>query len=103
MKKVIGPADEFYRVRLFEIICEFPAELDWKEGISYFPPPPEEGKSLRKFLIEFVDIENKRVYPWRYFVNKAEALKAFEQAQEDLTTLTKSRLEKKYLFLPKNI
>lgn len=102
MPKVIGPANDFYRVRLFEIICEFPAELDWKEGASYFPPPIEEGKSLRKFLIEFVELETKIVYPWRYFVDKDKALKAFEEIQEDLTTLTKSQLEKKYLFLPKS-
>ncbi len=101
MVKIIGPANEFYRARLFEIICEFPAELDWKEGISYFSPPPEKGKSLRKFLIEFVELESRKAYQWKYFINKQEAIKAFEEVQEDLSTLTKSQLEKKYLFLPK--
>jgi hypothetical protein len=103
MRKAFGEAKDFYRVRLIEVWEEKPAEFDWKEGASYFPPPVEKGQSLKAYRLEVVEIDSGKCYPLKSFREEQKdiANQVLAEIEEDLENLTNNEFVDKYDFLPK--
>ncbi len=103
MRKAFGQAKDFYRVRLIEVWEEKPAEFDWKEGASYFPPPLEKGQSLKAYQLEVVEIDTGKCYTLKSFGEGESEIanQALAEAQDDLENLTNNEFVNKYQFLPK--
>jgi len=95
--KIFGKAEEFYRVRLQRMSEASEMEMDWDESILYRDPPPFESKSTTYFLVQAVDIDNNQTFDIKRFSLREEAANFQNQADNELTTLTKAEFEKKFI------
>lgn len=95
--KVIGPADDFWRVRLSRVDTAEAPDLDWREDILYREPPIASGTELREWNVEAVRLEDDDVALIGSFGDEGEARALLEEAETDLSVLTRSAFEHKYL------
>lgn len=98
MKKVFGKAKDFYRVRVIALREEIPSEFEWRDDIL-FSYPEYEGKSIREYRLEIVEIDSGKGHVLGSYKNKEEVERRRQKIQEDLDELTKMQFEKKYKFL----
>ena len=95
--KVIGPADDFWRVRLSRVDTAEAPDLDWRDDILYRDPPTATGADLREWNVEAVRLEDDDVALIGSFADEGEARTLLEEAETDLSVLTRSAFERKYL------
>lgn len=96
--RVIGAADEFWRLRLTRVDTTDDLDFEWHEDILYRTPTPAEAAPIELWHIEAVRTDDYdsvvRVATLR---SRHEAEAYYTQALEDLSEMTKSRFEEKYL------
>lgn len=97
LKKVFGKARDFYRVRVIALLEEIPSEFEWRDDIL-FSYPEYEGKSIREYRLEIVDIDSGKGYVLRSYKNREKVERRRQKIEEDLDELTKMQFEKKYKF-----
>lgn len=96
MRKVFGRAADFYRVRLVHLEEVVPPELDWREDILFYPPPPYDSQSALQYRLEIVYIDDGHALPIAFLADRQQAEKKYDEIKEDLSDLTKIEFEEKY-------
>lgn len=96
-KKIIGPASEFFRLRVTRVDEPEETTLDWRDDILYRTPPQDISAIDLAYLVEAVDTREDGVaYCIARFDSGAEANDALIGMQEDLEEMTLSTFLERY-------
>ncbi|MDZ4169433.1 MAG: hypothetical protein U1E26_07235 [Coriobacteriia bacterium] len=96
--KIIGAADDFWRVRLTRVDSTDAADFEWRDDILYRTPPEVEPQESERWRIEAVRLDDyEAVVSVGVLEDRAEAEAILERAQEDLLEMTKAQFEDAYL------
>lgn len=101
MKRIIGNADEFYRLRIVNVDVSDAPDLEWREDILWRRPAPDasaERVVRRVEAVETADDESA----WRLgdFATTGEAHAFLDEVTVELAGMTKSQFEDAYLSDP---
>ncbi|MDO9556928.1 MAG: hypothetical protein Q7J82_05030 [Coriobacteriia bacterium] len=97
MARVIGKADDFYRLRMVHVDESDEPDLDWRDDILYRRPPQQRVDEYEFYRVEAVLIDDEEnVTGIRTFDTQDEAYVFVESVQEDLSEMTKSEFEDTY-------
>ena len=95
--KVIGAADEFWRLRLTRVDT-LDLDFEWHEDILYREPPAPDLDEVEVYQVEAVRLGGAdAVHCLARFYDRAEAEEYLTAARDDLATLTKAQFEDAYL------
>jgi len=95
--RVIGNADEFWRVRVTRVDTTLGLSFEWHDDILYREPKVDHGDEVEYWHVEAVRLEDAdTIVRLGTFSTDAEARELLHIAQEDLRDLTKSRFEASY-------
>lgn len=98
MGRIIGPATEFYRLRLTRYDASDEPDFEWRDDVLYRTPPATRIEEREEWAIEAVTLdEDETVSEIARFEASDEAHGFLDAAEEDLQELTKSSFEEKYL------
>lgn len=96
MATPIGPADEFWRLRLLRVDATDEPEFEWRDDLLYREPPaPNVGESSR-WSVQAVSIEDETTWLLAEFDDEANARDFLESASEDLRDMTSRAFEQRY-------
>ncbi len=97
MIRVIGNADEFWRLRMTRVDTTQGLDFEWHEDILYREPMVDHGDEVEFWHVEAVRLDDAdSVVRLATFDTETDARAYLEVAQEDLSDLTKSRFELSY-------
>lgn len=97
MVRVIGNADEFWRLRVTRVDTTQGLDFEWHNDILYREPQVDHGSEVEYWHVEAVRVDDTdSVVRLATFSTADEARGFVEVAQEDLRDLTKSRFELAY-------
>jgi hypothetical protein len=95
--RVIGNADEFWRLRITRVDTTQGLDFEWHDDILYREPQVDHGDEVEYWHLEAVRLDDAdSVVRLATFSSADEARELLEIAQEDLRDLTKSRFELAY-------
>jgi hypothetical protein len=95
--RVIGNADEFWRLRMTRVDTTQGLDFEWHEDILYREPTVDPGDEVEYWHVEAVRLDDAdSVVRLATFDTESDAREYLEVAQEDLSDLTKSRFELSY-------
>lgn len=98
MIRMIGNADEFWRVRLTRVDTTDGFEFEWHDDILYRAPLVDLGDEVEYFHVEAVRIDDPDSVARVATFGDADEARAFlDELKEALGQLTKSRFEQSYL------
>lgn len=101
--RVIGNADEFWRLRITRLDTAGDVELEWRDDILYRTPPLEDSDTEERGEAEVWHVEAVRLDDSEIVARLAtcqsqdEALELVDRIQEDLGGMTKSEFEAAYV------
>jgi hypothetical protein len=96
--RIIGAADEFWRLRLTRVDTTDDFDFEWHDDILYREPHPKAAGELELWYIEAVRLDDyEALVALATFHDREDAEDFFQQANEDLQTMTKSAFEEAYL------
>lgn len=97
MKKIIGSAADFYRLRVFAIDTTDGLDLEWRDDVLYRRPPSLELAEDRRYEVQAVTLDDEeRTTPLAAFDDSAEAHAWMDEVGLELADLTKSEFEERY-------
>jgi len=98
MRRVIGSADEFYRLRIVSIDASEAPDLQWREDTLWRRPVAEGFSEVVWQRLEAVDLADAET-SWTLgdFETSSEAHQAMREVDLDLRGMTKSQFEDAYL------
>jgi hypothetical protein len=95
--RVIGNADEFWRLRITRVDTTQGLDFEWHDDILYREPEVDHGDEVEFWHVEAVRVDDaESVVRLATFSSDNEAREFLATAQEDLRDLTKSRFEMAY-------
>ena len=98
MIRVIGNADEFWRLRVTRVDTTENFDLEWHDDILYRQPTPVPGDEVELWHVEAVRVDDPdTVIRVATFGDADEARAYLADATEDLGDMTKSKFEAAYL------
>jgi len=98
MVRMIGNADEFWRVRLTRVDTTDGFEFEWHDDIAYRAPVVDPGEEVEFFHVEAVRTDDPdTVVRVATFEDPNEARGLLDELKEALSEMTKSRFEQAYL------
>ncbi len=98
MGGVIGPAADFFRLRVTRIDDTEEPDLEWRDDILYRTPPRDDFEECESYALEAVDLaDDEVVCVIAHFGSRDEACAALERISEDLDEMTRSGFESRYL------
>jgi hypothetical protein len=96
--RMIGNANEFWRVRVTRVGTTDGFEFEWHDDILYRTPEVDPGQEVEYFHVEAVRIDDPdAVVRVATFDNPDEARALLAELGEALSEMTKSRFEHAYL------
>ena len=97
MVRVIGNAEEFWRLRITRVDTTQGLDFEWHDDILYREPDVDHGEEIEYWHVEAVRLDDAdTVMRLATYASDAEAREFLAVAQEDLLDLTKSRFEAAY-------
>ncbi len=97
MRKGIGAARDFYRLRVTRVDDVEPADMEWREDILWRRPPLSATQESQRYRVEAVALDDDTdVTPLGAWDDSDDAHEALAGAQEDLDELTRSEFEERY-------
>ncbi|MBN2404527.1 MAG: hypothetical protein JXE06_03000 [Coriobacteriia bacterium] len=97
MARVIGKADDFYRLRVMHVDESDGPDLDWRDDILYRRPPRQSVDEYELFRVEAVLIDDEEALTTvGSFRTQEEAYAFIHTVEEDLAEMTKSEFEDTY-------
>lgn len=94
MRKSIGSAADFYRLRVRTVDATDAVDLEWRDDILYRRPPGETIQDLEYVAVEAVLLGNDAIsYVLATFEDRAEAHAWLAECEEDLAEMTRSEFE----------
>lgn len=98
MTHIIGPATDFYRLRLASVDATDEPEFEWRDDVLYRTPPADQPAERIEWVVEAVTLdEDETVVRLACFAEHDEARGFLERTTEDMKDLTKSGFEERYL------
>jgi len=98
--KIIGSADEFWRLRMTRVDTTDQMDFEWREDVLYREPPAAVLRDQELWHVEAVRLDNyEAVERLASFGERDDAEIFLAQAKEDLRDMTKSQFEDTYLTL----
>lgn len=98
MVRIIGSADEFWRLRITHVDTTSGLDFEWHDDILYRQPAVEFGSDIELYHVEAVRLDDSEtVIRLGTFSESAEARELLSVASEDLGQMTKSTFEARYL------
>lgn len=98
MVRMIGNADEYWRVRLTHVDTTDGFEFEWHDDILYRAPLVDPGEEVEYYHVEAVRVDDPdAVVRVATFDDPAEARALLDELKEALADMTKSRFEQAYL------
>ena len=98
MVRMIGNADEFWRVRITRVDTTDGFEFEWHDDILYREPRVDPGDEVEYFHVEAVRIDDPDSVVRVATFDDPDAARAFlDELKEALAELTKSRFEQAYI------
>ncbi len=97
MARVIGAADDFYRLRVARLDDSAEPDLEWREDILWRDPPKDSPDERESWTLEAVRVDDEEALPIAAYESSDEAHAALEAIQEEMESLTKSQFEGRYL------
>jgi len=98
MRRVIGNADEFYRLRIVTVDASEGPDLEWREDILWRRPAADGVNETVWQRLEAVDIaDGEMSWTLGEFGTTSEAHEALREVDLDLRGMTKSQFEDAYL------
>jgi hypothetical protein len=95
--RVIGNADEFWRLRITRVDTTQGLDFEWHDDILYREPEVDHGDEVEYWHVEAVRVDDaESVVRLATLPSDTEAREYLATAQEDLGDLTKSRFEMAY-------
>lgn len=96
--RVIGDADEFWRLRLTRVDTSEDLDFEWHEDILYRRPRTTASADVELWIVEAISTESyDTVVALAQFPEREAAEAFFERARLDLEQMTKSQFETAYL------
>ena len=97
MVRIIGNADEFWRLRVTRVDTTLGLSFEWHDDILYREPDVDHGDEVEYWHVEAVRLDDAdNVVRLGTYTSEAEAREFLAIAREDLADLTKSRFEAAY-------
>lgn len=98
MSGIIGPAADFYRLRIARIEEPEGLDFEWRDDILYREPPPAHLSENEVWILEIIELDNEdAVRVAGRFETRDAAQEVLAAAEEDLAELTRSKFEERYL------
>ena len=98
MTRLIGPASDFYRLRLTHLDLTADLDFDWRDDILWRTPPTEPLAEREAWLVEAVAIDGTDAVTRIAAFEEPEQARVFlEELADDLAELTKSQFEAAWL------
>lgn len=95
--RVIGAADEFWRLRMTRVDTTDDFDFEWHEDILYREPAVKPTREVEQWTVEAVEITDQdTVVTVASFSEREEADAFFDAAREHLAEMTKSQFEDAY-------
>jgi len=96
--RIIGAADEFWRLRLARVDTTEGLDFEWHDDILHRKPRPRLAEEIEIFTIEAVKLDDyDTTVCIASFGEREEAETFLARAKEDLTGMTKAQFEDAYL------
>jgi len=100
-RRVIGNADEFYRLRVMRVDASDSPDLEWRDDILWRRPPADSVLEGEVYRVEAVEIEDEDIaVPLAEFGTPDEAYAWLATSDADLSEMTKSEFEETYFPVP---
>lgn len=97
MRKGIGAARDFYRLRVIHVDDADAPDLEWRDDILWRRPPASRTEEYEMWRVEAVSLDDDTdVTPLGVFDSSDDGHQALAGAQEDLDDLTRSEFEERY-------
>lgn len=98
MARVIGAADEFWRLRMTRVDTTDDLDFEWHDDILYRQPRVRPAHDMELWTIEAVELTDfDAIVRIATFTDREQAETFFDRARDDLAELTKSQFEDAYL------
>ncbi|HEY5541352.1 MAG TPA: hypothetical protein VIL41_07860 [Coriobacteriia bacterium] len=98
MIRVIGNADEFWRLRLTRLDTTEHFDFEWHDDILYRQPSPDPGDEVELWHVEAVRLDDSDIVVRLATCHtQSEARELLERVAEDLADMTKSEFEAAYV------
>jgi hypothetical protein len=98
MVRVIGSADEFWRLRVTQLDTTEDFEFEWHEDILYRQPRPDQGHEVELWHVEAVRLDDSDVVVrLATCATQSEAREVQSSIAENLADMTKSEFETAYV------
>lgn len=98
MARIIGNADEFWRLRITRVDTTAGLDFEWHDDILYRQPTVSFGSEVELYHVEAVRLDDaETVMRLGTFDESGPAREVLAQAAEDLGEMTKSEFESRYL------
>jgi len=98
MARLIGPAVDFYRLRLTRLDVTEELDFDWRDDILWRTPPPEPQAEGECWIVEAVTTDGTDAVTRVAAFEDAESAREFlADLTDDLNELTKSQFEAAWL------
>jgi len=96
--RIIGNADEFWRLRLTRVDTTDGLDFEWHDDILYRQPDVDHGDEVEFFHVEAVRLDDPDVVVRVATFDDANGARAFlEELKDALIGMTKSQFESAYL------
>jgi hypothetical protein len=97
VKKAIGAAEDFYRLRVVRVDVTDEIDIDWRDDILYRRPPSERPEESESYLVEAVLLDDDEVsVTLGSFDDSASAHDWMDTCNADLAEMTRSEFEELY-------
>lgn len=96
-RRVIGNADEFYRLRVMRFDESDSPDLEWRDDILWRRPPADRLSEGEVYRVEAVELDDEdAAAALAEFGSPDEAYAWLETSETDLAEMTKSEFEETY-------
>lgn len=98
MVRIIGNAHEFWRLRLTRVDTTAGLDFEWHDDILYRQPSVDYGSEVELYHVEAVRLDDtETVLRLGTFSESTPARELLARAADDLSEMTKSEFESRYL------
>ena len=96
--RIIGAADEFWRIRVTRVDTTNDFDFEWHDDILYREPKTQEPAEVELWQVEAVRLDDfDTTVCLASYETRSDAEKFYEQALLDLVEMTKMQFEESYL------
>jgi len=97
VRRGIGAASDYYRLRIIHVGDTDVVDLQWRDDVLWRQQAASRAAETEKYVVQVVALADEDVaIPLATFEAPEDAHEALTSAQEDLDVLTRSEFEERY-------